>query len=206
MANDPVKSALAGAKSTLAKANDFTRSSEGKNPGMFAPKAAPKAAPVPAPAPKSSETGLSEEAHSAGEGIKARMENENAARKVLGSFKKGGKVKKTGLYKLHEGEEVMSKDDVKKKNEEKVGHRAASVLGGKGKKGRKGPRIHLSQLSSGHIVAEHQPEPGAQDPTAEPEKHAFNDVDELTEHLREHYKDSAPEAQMEEPAAEPQGE
>jgi hypothetical protein len=25
----------------------------------------------------------------------------------LGSFKKGGKVKKTGLYKLHKGERVM---------------------------------------------------------------------------------------------------
>jgi hypothetical protein len=27
---------------------------------------------------------------------------------MLGSFKKGGKVKKTGKYKLHKGEKVMS--------------------------------------------------------------------------------------------------
>jgi len=26
--------------------------------------------------------------------------------RILGSFKKGGKVKKTGLYKLHKGENV----------------------------------------------------------------------------------------------------
>lgn len=31
-----------------------------------------------------------------------------AGRPVLGSFKKGGKVKKTGLYKLHAGEKVTS--------------------------------------------------------------------------------------------------
>ena len=27
--------------------------------------------------------------------------------RVMGSFKKGGKVKKTGVYKLHKGERVM---------------------------------------------------------------------------------------------------
>lgn len=27
--------------------------------------------------------------------------------KILGSFKKGGKVKKTGIYKLHKGEKVV---------------------------------------------------------------------------------------------------
>jgi hypothetical protein len=30
------------------------------------------------------------------------------ARPILGSFKNGGKVKKTGLYKLHAGEKVTS--------------------------------------------------------------------------------------------------
>lgn len=28
-------------------------------------------------------------------------------RPILGSYKKGGKVKKTGIYKLHRGERVM---------------------------------------------------------------------------------------------------
>lgn len=30
----------------------------------------------------------------------------------LGSFKKGGKVKKTGVYKLHKGEEVLNAKEV----------------------------------------------------------------------------------------------
>lgn len=30
------------------------------------------------------------------------------ARPILGSFKNGGKVKRTGIYKLHAGEKVMS--------------------------------------------------------------------------------------------------
>ncbi len=35
------------------------------------------------------------------------------AQPVLGSYKKGGKVKKTGLYKLHKGEKVLTKKKAK---------------------------------------------------------------------------------------------
>lgn len=35
--------------------------------------------------------------------------------KVLGSFQKGGSVKKTGVYKLHKGEKVVSVKAMKKK-------------------------------------------------------------------------------------------
>jgi hypothetical protein len=31
---------------------------------------------------------------------------------LIGSFKKGGKVKKTGIYKLHKGERVLNKEQV----------------------------------------------------------------------------------------------
>jgi hypothetical protein len=34
--------------------------------------------------------------------------------KPLGSFKKGGKVKKTGIYKLHKGEKVLNAKQTKK--------------------------------------------------------------------------------------------
>src|SRR5689334_18835515 len=34
--------------------------------------------------------------------------------KPLGSYKKGGKVKKTGLYKLHKGERVLNAKQTKK--------------------------------------------------------------------------------------------
>ncbi len=41
-------------------------------------------------------------------GGKAYAYGKNQAKRPLGSFKKGGMVKKTGLYKLHKGEKVMS--------------------------------------------------------------------------------------------------
>lgn len=34
--------------------------------------------------------------------------------KPLGSYKKGGKVKKTGVYKLHKGERVLNRKQTKK--------------------------------------------------------------------------------------------
>lgn len=37
------------------------------------------------------------------------MGSRGIANKTIGSFKKGGKVNKTGLYKLHKGEEVLNK-------------------------------------------------------------------------------------------------
>jgi len=48
------------------------------------------------------------------------------AKETMGSFKKGGKVKKTGIYKLHAGETVVPKHDTPaafRKN--KLGHRNA---------------------------------------------------------------------------------
>jgi hypothetical protein len=38
----------------------------------------------------------------------------NTAAQRLGSFKKGGKVKRTGTYKLHAGEEVLTKRQAKR--------------------------------------------------------------------------------------------
>lgn len=38
----------------------------------------------------------------------AVKENELKGRAVMGSFKKGGVVKKTGVYKVHKGERVIS--------------------------------------------------------------------------------------------------
>ncbi len=40
--------------------------------------------------------------------------------KLQGSFKKGGKVKKTGAYKLHKGEKVMTVKAVKKMAKKKA--------------------------------------------------------------------------------------
>lgn len=43
-----------------------------------------------------------------------RVATNRSEQPVLGSYKKGGKVKKTGLYKLHKGEKVVSAKKVKK--------------------------------------------------------------------------------------------
>lgn len=54
-----------------------------------------------------------------------------AGKKVLGSYKKGGKVKKTGTYKLHKGEIVMPKKMMMKGNKmkgrKKTGYLAHSL-------------------------------------------------------------------------------
>jgi hypothetical protein len=78
-----VANALAGAKSALASADNFTSSVEGhKPPSTFhheyahAPYSMAKSKPASKP-------GISSEAHDVGEGIKSRMENEDAARKTL---------------------------------------------------------------------------------------------------------------------------
>jgi hypothetical protein len=50
--------------------------------------------------------------------------------KNLGSFKKGGKVKKTGSYKLHKGEHVMTKQKLVKEHK----HLVKVLKSGKGLK------------------------------------------------------------------------
>lgn len=45
---------------------------------------------------------------------KAAQQQKAVAPKVLGSFAKGGKVPKTGLYKLHSGEFVVKKANAQK--------------------------------------------------------------------------------------------
>lgn len=52
-----------------------------------------------------------------GASIESNRQNREAVKDVLGSFKKGGTVKKTGNYKLHEGEEVVPADKADKVNE-----------------------------------------------------------------------------------------
>lgn len=70
------ESVLAGAKKALESAKNFTKSVESQ-----APSVEHAAYPVARAARKSG--GLSDEARSAGEGIKARMENEAAAKKSM---------------------------------------------------------------------------------------------------------------------------
>lgn len=57
----------------------------------------------------------------------------------IASFKKGGTVPKTGVYKLHEGEKVIPKDKVMD----------TSIISGKAKPKAKG-KLHLVPPSEGH--------------------------------------------------------
>lgn len=67
---------LAGAKKALAAANSSNVVTRNGNPFGNAPYSMVRQAPKP-------ETGLAQEAKSAGEGIKARIETEAAARKSI---------------------------------------------------------------------------------------------------------------------------
>lgn len=67
--------------------------------------------------------GIGDEAVEAGKAVgqntKQLQEGKDAASseqapKVQGSYKKGGKVKKTGIYRLHKGERVLNRKQTKK--------------------------------------------------------------------------------------------
>jgi len=81
MATNSVEATLAGAKSALANANKFTQSVTGNATDAFAPKkpTAPKIPQTHREAPYS----LARQARETGEGVKNRMENENAGLKTL---------------------------------------------------------------------------------------------------------------------------
>jgi hypothetical protein len=76
----------------------------------IAPKASNKTPQTPTPQAPMAEKGKKDHGL-AGAGLKAL--------KVPG-FKKGGKVKKTGIYKLHAGETVMTPEQFRK---HKLGHK-----------------------------------------------------------------------------------
>ncbi len=42
------------------------------------------------------------------------MNHAQQTRRMIDSLAKGGKIKKTGMYQLHKGEEVLNKKQVKK--------------------------------------------------------------------------------------------
>jgi len=81
MATNSVEASLASAKQTLANANKFTQGVTGGATDAFAPKkmTAPRIPQSHKEAPYSA----AREARDTGEGIKARMENENAGLKSI---------------------------------------------------------------------------------------------------------------------------
>lgn len=124
--------------------------------------------------------------------------------KALGSMEDGGKVKKTGYYKLHEGEKVMAKKS----------ERAAGALG-KDKEGKKEPkkehkkdakkrvhRIHIRRAANRGYVAEneHLPVSGEDGQTGQvppSEEHIYPDLAGLQGHIAQHMGPEEEEEQVE---------
>lgn len=65
--------------------------------------AAPKAPSVTSPADK-----INSKAKYGDRKGEQRIDTSDMTKKLLGSYKKGGKVKKTGIYKLHAKEQVLN--------------------------------------------------------------------------------------------------
>jgi hypothetical protein len=108
---------LAAAKNALAKANNFTKTVEGKSPSQFAFK--PKANPMPQPKPPvSAPTGLGAELGSKASNVR---EYANAYPKMHS----GGVVPADGVYCLKAGEEVIPAGGAKAKVKIKLEGNAA---------------------------------------------------------------------------------
>jgi hypothetical protein len=104
----------------------------------------------------------------------------------LASFKKGGKVKKTGIYKLHKGEEVtpVSKDrgaaamsDNDADDEPKTPKKKGS--------GKRPSEITFRELQDGTVHARHSHKPvmGSAEPTPDAEEFSFGNAKQAAKHL-----------------------
>jgi hypothetical protein len=127
--------------------------------------------------------------------------------KALGSMEEGGKVKKTGYYKLHKDEKVTPAGENKmaKKSEH-----AAGALG-KDKKGKKDSkkdkkknvhRIHVRRSANGGYIAENEHAPvdgqeGQIGQTPPSEEHTYPDLAGLQGHIAEHMGPEEQEEQQE---------
>jgi hypothetical protein len=128
--------------------------------------------------------------------------------KPLGSFKKGGKVPKTGVYELHKGEEVRTPSQHEKMQKHVMGL-AESVLGHEeGPEKPMPPKVdrqmHIKKLAdnSFHIRHEHDHPEVHKD-----EEYSAKDLTELKKHMDDHFgkgemKESAEEESKESPAVE----
>jgi|SRR5579871_4931299 len=95
-----------GIKARQQNVNDYVNT---YGPAIAKPAPAPaKAAPAPAPVDK-----VNPKAKYGDRPGEKRIDTSDMT-KPLGSFKKGGKIKKTGIYKLHKNERVLNAKQTKK--------------------------------------------------------------------------------------------
>lgn len=100
------------------------------------------------------------------------------------SFKKGGKVEKTGYAKVHKGEVIVPAEDAmsSKKKSSKKSKKGA-------KKGKAPHRMHVRGAANGGYIVEHEfkaPKPGSMEQAQENEEHQIPDLESLKDHIAEH--------------------
>ena len=157
-----------GLGNELAAKNDMIKAARGESDAPAAP-----AAPAPKPAPKT------DSGQRYGDRPGEKRIDVTEAMKPLGSFKTGTPyVPKTGVYKLHEGEAVVSKE----KNIMNAADAMAGITG-KAKPPKKIKTIEHKKTDDGktvhthrHHFPEHHPE----------ETHVSNNDKELAAHMAEH--------------------
>jgi hypothetical protein len=167
--------ALQGAKAALATA-------KAKFPTAPAAPAAPVKPKMAAPAaPKGDDT-------AGGLAWRAQQIKENPT--VLGQFKDGGKVPKTGVYKLHKDETVLTADEgkaiAKKKDKDSGMGMATMALGMKKSPGGK-TRMHIeSSDNDGFITKSHSEDADGKGDGRE-QVHVHPSLDHLVDHVKKTY-------------------
>lgn len=125
--------------------------------------------------------------------------NELQRRAILGSYKKGGTVPKTGAYILHKDEKVIPAK--KANNMKKEMETAAMGLGQQQKPVRVKKTIHMTiepTDNKGFTVANQEHHDGM--PTGKSKKHAFSNAHDMHQHVMKTYP--APAAPEKETKAE----
>lgn len=181
--DDFVSKALAGAKNALAGAKKFTASTGDTDPSKVVAKPA-SAVPAAKPAAPS---GLNKEASDVKSGLEWRAKQV----KEIGQMKEGGKVPKTGLYKMHKGEDVVTAD---KSNLQEVVDRAKDALGGP-KRPKHGMRnMRVDHHTDGSHTVHHMPHEG------EEISYAVKNHAELADKIKQYLGDEQAEGETPEKA------
>lgn len=177
----------------------------------------PVAAPAPAPIAKSmgvrpptrpsggpslldAKPQTGKEASDIASGLKWNAEQSRAAGSTLGQFKDGGKVPKTGKYKLHKGETVLTADegkDIMKKSD--MGMSAMAGLGSKKSKKKK-MRMSIESSDNDGYITRHHAEGDEKEPMSKEETHVHPNMDALMKHVKDTMGGDEPESAGEEAA------
>jgi hypothetical protein len=105
--------------------------------------------------------------------------------RMMGSFKKGGKIKKTGLYRVHKGEVIVPSgktvDDVLREYRERT---AAEALG---KKFDPPHKIIVDQNDDGSFSITHQYRQTGDEPAKKDRKFSARNKNALSRHVKQVY-------------------